>query len=62
MNDRPPEYLQGNIDGWQKKAAEYAKYAEDSWSSDHPSWGTLDILESDIGLLPEDMSGMTCID
>ena len=62
MNDQPPEYLQGNIDGWQKKAAEYAKYAEESWASDNPYWGQLEIPESDVGLLPEDMSGMTCIE
>ncbi len=62
MNDQPPEYLQGNIDGWQKKAAEFAKYADDSWASDHPYWGNLEIPESDVGLLPEDMSGLTCIE
>jgi SAM-dependent methyltransferase len=60
--NKPPEYLQGNIDAWQKRAAEYAKYAGESWASDQPYWGTLQIPESDVGLLPEDMSGMTCIE
>ncbi len=62
MNDKPPEYLQGNIEGWQKKAAEYAEYGEAAWASDQPYWGTLEIAESDVGLLPEDMSGLTCIE
>jgi SAM-dependent methyltransferase len=62
MNSQPPEYLQGNVDAWQKKAEEYARYAGDSWAADHPSWGIWGIPESDAGLLPVDMSGMTCIE
>ena len=30
MNDQPPEYLQGNIDYWQREAANYVKCAEDA--------------------------------
>jgi len=62
MKDQPPEYLQGNVDAWQKRAAEYAEYAKDSWASDQPSWGTFGIPESDVGLLPADMSGLNCIE
>jgi hypothetical protein len=36
MNDRTPEYLQGNIEGWQKKAAEFPNSGEDAWASDYP--------------------------
>jgi SAM-dependent methyltransferase len=57
-----PEYLQGNIDAWQKKAADYAKSAGDSWASDDPGWGIWQIPESSVGLLPEDMSDMSCIE
>ena len=62
MNDRPPEYLQGNIDAWQIEAANYVKYAEDAWASDHPCWGIWGIPESGAGLLPADMSGLSCIE
>jgi SAM-dependent methyltransferase len=62
MNDRSPEYLQGNIEAWDKRAAEFAKYGEAAWASDHPYWGIFGIPESDAGLLPEDMSGQTCIE
>ncbi len=62
MNDRTPEYLQGNIEGWQKKAAEFPNSGEDAWASDYPSWGIWGIPESDTGLLPKDMSGLKCIE
>ena len=62
MNDQPPEYLQGNIDAWEKKAVDYAAHAGDSWASDQPHWGIWQIPESDVGLLPEEMAGMTCIE
>lgn len=62
MTNQPPEYLQGNIDAWQKKAADYIKNAEDYWACDQPHWGIWGIPESDVGLLPEDMSGLTCIE
>jgi len=62
MNDRSPEYLQGNIEAWQKKAVEYAERAEGAWASDQPYWGIFGIPESNARLLPEDMSGLTCIE
>ncbi len=62
MNDQSPEYLQGNIDAWQKRAAEYAVGAVDTWAADHPSWGIWGIPESDVRLLPADMSGLNCIE
>jgi len=62
MNNQPPEYLKGNVDAWQKKAEDYAKYAGESWATNYPAWGIWEIPESDVGLLPVDMSGMTCIE
>jgi SAM-dependent methyltransferase len=62
MKDQSPEYLQGNIDAWQKKAADYVDSAEEAWASDHPSWGIWGIPESSARLLPEDMSGLNAIE
>ena len=62
MNDPAPEYLQGNVDFWQKEAAKYAEYGEDAWVRDQPAWGIWEIPESEVGLLPADMSGLTCIE
>ncbi len=57
-----PEYLRGNVEAWQKKAVEFAQPGEDAWASDLPYWGIWGIPESHVGLLPEDMSGLSCIE
>ncbi len=62
MNDQRPEYLQGNVEAWQKKAADFAVMGENSWASDQPHWGIWGIPESDVGLLPEDMSQLDCVE
>ncbi|MDH3990151.1 MAG: class I SAM-dependent methyltransferase, partial [Gammaproteobacteria bacterium] len=62
MNNQPPDYLQGNIDAWQKMAVEFVDYAEKAWASRDPIWGIWGIPESDVGLLPDDMTGLTCIE
>jgi SAM-dependent methyltransferase len=62
MTDQPPEYLRGNVEAWQKKAAEFAKNGEESWASDQPYWGIWAIPESSAGFLPADMSGLNCIE
>ncbi len=35
MNDQPPEYLQGNVDAWQREAVNFVEDAEDAWATDH---------------------------
>ena len=62
MSDQAPEYLQGNVDFWQKKATKYAEFGEEAWAAEHPAWGIWGIPESDARLLPEDMSGLSCIE
>lgn len=62
MSDQPPAYLQGNVEAWQKRAAEYAVMGEEAWESDQPHWGIWEIPESEVGLLPEDMSQLDCVE
>lgn len=62
MKDDLPEYLQGNVDAWQEKAAEYANDGEKAWASDHPYWGIWAVPESSTRLLPADMSGLAAIE
>jgi SAM-dependent methyltransferase len=62
MNERSPEYLQGNVDAWQKKSTEYAESAADAWALDQPHWGAWWIPETDVRLLPDDMTGLACIE
>jgi SAM-dependent methyltransferase len=62
MSKQSPEYLQGNINAWQKLATKFAEWGEEAWDSDHPYWGIFEIPEEEIRLLPEDMSGLRCIE
>ena len=62
MSDQAPEYLQGNVDFWQKEAPKYAEFGEEAWAAEHPAWGIWGIPESDARLLPENMSGLSCIE
>lgn len=57
-----PQYLQGNVDGWQDEAANYVEAAEEAWASDEPYWGIWKIPNSEVTLLPHRMSGMQCIE
>lgn len=62
MSKQAPVYLQGNVDAWQEKAADFADHGEEAWATDSPDWGIWGIPESEVGLLPEDMSGLECIE
>jgi len=62
MNEQTPQYLQGNIEAWQKKADQYAIDGEEAWASEQPTWGMLGVPESEARLLPEDMSGRNAIE
>jgi len=58
----PPEYLEGNKAAWQKDAVNYVKPAQEAWSSPEPYWGIWGIAESELNLLPVDMSGLHCVE
>lgn len=68
MNKQPPEflqgpeYLQGNVDAWQQEAPSYVAAAEFAWAADEPHWGIWRISEGSVRLLPDDMSGLRCIE
>jgi SAM-dependent methyltransferase len=59
---KPPDYLQGNRDAWQKHAVDYVEPAECAWASDQPYWGIWRIPDSELNLLPGDMSSLRCIE
>src|SRR5262249_11242216 len=70
MRMRPPspprihrmtDYLERNRAYWDGEAARYAQTAEESWAGG-PSWGVWRVAESDLGLLPRDMSGMDAVE
>jgi SAM-dependent methyltransferase len=57
-----PDYLPGNIDAWQQEAANYVAAAERAWSSREPYWGIWQIPESEVGLLPQTLAGLSCVE
>ena len=62
MGRSPPDYLSGNVNGWQAKAPEYVQPGIDAWNSASPYWGIWRIPEETLQLLPADMGGMRAIE
>lgn len=62
MNNQPPDHLKGNVESWQENAADYVPLAEKAWASDQPYWGIWEIPDSETGFLPQDMTGLDCIE
>lgn len=61
MND-VPGYVLVNRTLWDASADEWVGSGERHWADDDPSWGIWGIPESALGLLPEDMTGMSAIE
>jgi len=61
MSERP-DHLDGNVASWQRQAADYVAPAERAWAAAEPYWGIFGIPESGLGLLPDDMTGMRCLE
>ncbi|MEM7019612.1 MAG: class I SAM-dependent methyltransferase [Pseudomonadota bacterium] len=56
-----PDYLQRNKAAWQKFAADFVEPGEQSWAGG-PHWGIWQIPETDVNILPKDLSGKRCIE
>ena len=57
-----PEHVQRNRTAWDRKAAEYARWAPRAWTQSHPAWGQLRVLDSEIGALPDSLVGMDTLE
>jgi len=57
-----PEYLAGNVEAWEVDAAHYINAGEKAWASKEPYWGIWQIPESQLEMLPSDMTNMDCIE
>lgn len=57
-----PDYLTINKDVWNADAANWADFAAQRWRIAAPEWGTWGNPESDLNLLPEDMTDMDAIE
>lgn len=56
-----PDYVVHNQVHWNKHAGEWVEGGERGWT-DEPDWGMWHIPESDLRLLPDDMTGMDAIE
>lgn len=59
MND---DYLTINQNVWNADAPNWVQMARRHWSLDTPVWGNWNLSETDLGLLPPDMSALDAIE
>jgi SAM-dependent methyltransferase len=57
-----PDYVRRNRSYWDTLADEYNSGGRRAWASDEITWGIWQIPESDVHLLPADVSGMDVIE
>jgi|SRR5579871_1130296 len=57
-----PEHVRKNREVWDARAAEYAAAGERAWAENTPRWGIWGVLDSDLHLLPENLSGRDAIE
>jgi SAM-dependent methyltransferase len=57
-----PDYVLENRRHWNDHAHEWVEAGERNWSAEEPVWGQWAIPESDLQLLPVDMSGIDAIE
>lgn len=55
------EHVEINRIHWNEEATEYVAMGERAWTRE-PSWGIWSVPESDLGILPVDMTGMDAIE
>ena len=56
-----PDYVLANRDLWDASAGDWVEMGERAWTEE-PSWGIWGIPESELQLLPQDMSGMQAVE
>jgi SAM-dependent methyltransferase len=57
-----PDHAQRNRAAWDEWAREYEEPGRRNWASDEPTWGIWGVRESELQMLPEDMSGRDAIE
>jgi len=57
-----PEHVQRNREHWDERAADYLEPGRRNWSTSEITWGIWGIPESEVHLLPDDVSGMDVIE
>ena len=57
-----PEHVKANRAYWDGMAEDWVAAGEASWRAEHPYWGIWRIPETEVGMLPDDMSGLKAIE
>lgn len=57
-----PNYIVINREKWDREAGEWVAAGERNWNAPEPDWGIWGIPESELRLLPEDLSGKDVIE
>lgn len=56
------EHVAVNRQHWNDQAGQWVDAGVRSWAQSEPTWGSWGVPESELGMLPEDMSGMDAIE
>ena len=56
------DHVQVNRSHWDGQADDWVASGERSWAESNPTWGMWEIPESELGLLPADMTGLHTIE
>jgi SAM-dependent methyltransferase len=56
-----PDYVQKSRENWDNWAPEWVEMGERAWA-DEPSWGIWGVTDSELGLLPDDMTGIDAVE
>ena len=56
------DHIRRNRDRWNATAGEWIAAAERNWAAEEPRWGEWGVAESELQMLPEDMTGMDAVD
>jgi SAM-dependent methyltransferase len=63
MGDRSlPEHVAENRRHWDEQAERWIARGERCWAQDEPTWGEWQIPESQLGMLPADMTGLDAVE
>lgn len=57
-----PEHVRENRQYWNDRAHEWVASGERQWAQTEPTWGSWDVPEGELGLLPADMTGLQAIE
>ncbi len=57
-----PEHVAVNRQYWDGMADQWVEMGERAWMAETPGWGQWNVPESEVEMLPDDMSGMRAID